>query len=283
MDEYMMFKQSIRGFDKDEVLAYIHKQEADFNRQITQLEKDMRKRDKLISELKSRVVLKDEQVERLEQDIKVKYQKYIDNYRQIGELVYESRIKGDQIVADAEAEAKAILEAADKEARQRVASVQSEIDTKLNDGRKKYLAVQEEMNEIVDLFNQIQKKFMVSYKEVHEIIQDMPVSLNEIPLPGDAEDEFEETAEAAEYDDYDDLDEMDDAELEALLNFEIGELDDPDDVDESDAKTAAEEAYHREMGPETVNSESARSEEKAENAEKPVKADEVSVGQKADA
>ena len=73
MDEYGMFKQALRGFDKDEVLAYIKQKEDEHGKQIISMERDIRKRDKVISELKSRIVLKDEQVERLEQEIRDKY------------------------------------------------------------------------------------------------------------------------------------------------------------------------------------------------------------------
>ena len=201
MDEYGMFKQALRGFDKDEVLAYIKQKEDEHGKQIISMERDIRKRDKVISELKSRIVLKDEQVERLEQEIRDKYQKYIDNYNQIGELVYESKVKGNRIIEEAQEEADRILAEADSEARKRIGSVQGEIDAKLKDGKTKYLEVQDEMNEIVDLFNQMQKKFMQSYKEVHEIIQSMPASLDDMDL-GLAEEELDDS-EALDEDDLD--------------------------------------------------------------------------------
>ena len=234
MDEYAMFKQALRGFDKDEVLTYIRHKEEETAKQAAAYEKDIRKRDKIISELKSRVVLKDEQVDRLEKDIRNKYQKYIDNYRQIGDLVYESKLKADEIVARAGEEAERILNAADEEAKRRIASVQGEVDAKLNDGKKKYLAVQDEMNEIVDMFNQMQKKFMQSYKEVHEIIQSMPVSLDEIDL--DDEDDFDNGGDFHEFDgvdDLDDLDELDDGNLDPLLDFEFDRDEEvPDEAEE---------------------------------------------------
>ena len=233
MDDYSMFKQALRGFDKDEVLTYIKHQEEENSKQQSALEKDIRKRDKIISELKSRVVIKDEQVERLEKDIRNKYQKYIDNYRQIGDLVYESKVKGDEIIAAAKRDAEAILAAADQEAKRRIAAVQSEVDAKLNDGKKKYLAVQDEMNEIVDMFNQMQKKFMQSYKEVHEIIQSMPVSLDDIDLDDDDPDSFggpgRMDSSFEDFDDSDDLDEMDDSDIDALLDFDFDEEDSGDD------------------------------------------------------
>ncbi len=179
MEDYMSFKQALRGFDRDEVLEFIRRQDEEANARIAALEKEIRKRDKVIAELKNRIVLKDSQVDRMETDIRNKYQKYIENYRQIGDLVYESKLKGQRIIEEAHSEANRIIANADAEAKKRVAVVQGQIDQKLTDGKKKYLAVQDEMNEIVDMFNQMQRKFMQSYKEVHEIIQSMPVSLSD--------------------------------------------------------------------------------------------------------
>ena len=232
MEDYTMFRQSLRGFDKDEVLQFIHKQEEESGARIAALEKDVRKRDKIISELKNRIVLKDEQVDRLEKDIKTRYQKYIDNYNQIGELVYESRVKADKIVAEANIEADRILAAADAEAKRRVASVQGEVDAKLNDGKQKYLAVQDEMNEIVELFNQMQRKFMQSYKEVHEIIQSMPASLDDMdlglaPLDDDEaldEEDLDLGSLGIHFDEDDDFDEFDDEELSGDVE-ELAKLD----------------------------------------------------------
>ncbi len=231
-----MFKQALRGFDKDEVLEYIRRQESEAGKQAAALEKDIRKRDKIISELKSRVVLKDEQVDRLEKEISTKYQKYIDNYRQIGDLVYESKVKGDEIIAAAKSEAERILAEADQEAKRRLSSVQSEVDAKLNDGKKKYLAVQDEMNEIVDMFNQMQKKFMQSYKEVHEIIQSMPVSLDDIDLDDEDDDlDGDDLDGFGSYDDLDDLDDLDDGDLDALLDFDF-DGSGPDDDEDPDLR-----------------------------------------------
>ena len=81
----------------------------------------------------------------------------------------EAREKCEKMIAEAEEEAK-----------RRVEAVQSEIDDKLLEGKKKYVAVQEEMNGIVELINQAQRRFMSSYKEVHQIISSMPTSLSDI-------------------------------------------------------------------------------------------------------
>lgn len=223
MEDYMSFKPALRGFDKDEVLEYIRRQEEEANMRIASLEKDIRKRDKIISELKNRIVLKDEQVDRMEKDIREKYQKYIDNYRQIGDLVYESKVKSDRIIEEAHIEAGKILANAEAEARKRITSVQQEITQRLADGKQKYVAVQDEMNEIVELFNQMQKKFMQSYKEVHELIQSMPVTLGDIGLSPEPDDEDDE--------DFDDVD----LELKALgIDIDFDEDFDADDELDAD-------------------------------------------------
>ena len=248
MYDYQMFKTVlVKGFDKDEVIAYIQKQEDEHNQAVTDLEKEIKNRDKMIAELKGRIIQKDEQREHLENEIETKYKKYIDNYDKIGSLIYESQIKGDKIVTDAKAQADKIisdarskseqmLSQASAEARNRVDSVQDEVDAKLADGKRKYLAVQDEMNEIVELINQAQRKFMQSYKEVHEIIQNMPTSMRDIDVnaePGDSDADQEE------------MDEEDPAE-----SFETGELnfsteklglDDEDEESAADSEALQEE------------------------------------------
>ena len=60
------------------------------------------------------------------------------------------------------------------------------------EGKKKYLAVQDEMNGIVELINRAQRRFMSSYKEVHNIIQHIPDSLNDVDDTMDLTEDFEE-------------------------------------------------------------------------------------------
>ena len=115
-----------------------------------------------------------------------------------------------------------------------VESVESVIDAKLTDGRKRYSAVHDEMNDIVRMFNQIQRKFMQSYKEVHEIINSMPEAFDD-----------------ADLNDEDDLDDEGDDDLRAIstgfslddLDEEADELDLDDDSDEAagaDAKKSGD-------------------------------------------
>ena len=157
MYDYQMFKGSFKGFDKEEVLTYVQKQEEDYNKQISDLEKEIKNRDKMILELKARIAQKDEQRALLEDEIEKKYKKYIDNYDKIGALVYESQVKGDKMIADAKVQADKILADANAEARTKVDSVQSEVDAKLADGKQKYLAVQDVMDKAGEIQENLKK------------------------------------------------------------------------------------------------------------------------------
>ena len=85
------------------------------------------------------------------------------------------------------------------------------------------------MNEIVQLINQAQKRFMASYKEVHQIISTMPTSLNDIEeepdveLPPPAEDAEElHLGDTQELDLLDALDDI--AELEEFEEDEDSKI-----------------------------------------------------------
>ena len=205
-----MFKTTLMGgFDKDDVLtkvqaikdeAYAEKskllkankeKDAKLEELHKRLElKDVQKEQALaelreeheaeIKEMEQRLRLKEEQKDKLEREIHEKYQKYIDRYDLIGSLVLEAQEKAEGIISEAEAKRDEILTEADIEAEKRLAKVQSEVDDKLAEGKRKYIAVQEELNEIVELINQAQRRFMSSYKEVHRIISTMPESMREL-------------------------------------------------------------------------------------------------------
>ena len=181
MGEHEMFKTSLMGgYDKEEVQELIQKMKDEMAEVQVNYRKQLAERDERIAELQKRIELKDAYQARMEEDIKEKYQKYIDNYESIGKLVFEAQLKSDSMQKEAEEKCNKTIAEAEAEAKRRVESVQSEIDDKLLEGKKKYLAVQEEMNGIVELINQAQKRFMSSYKEVHQIINSMPTSLNDI-------------------------------------------------------------------------------------------------------
>ena len=115
-----MFKQQFKGFDKDEVLSYIRQKEEEMAAKEESLKQEISKRDKIISELKTRIILKDDEVENLRAKIDTKYKKYIDTYSQISDLAYEAKIRGEQLVNDATATANKMRTDAENEAREKV-------------------------------------------------------------------------------------------------------------------------------------------------------------------
>lgn len=199
MSDYDMFKTTLMGgFDKDDVIQKVQEIKDQAYREQSRLEREVRVRDEKIVELTKRLELKEAQREKLERDIKEKYQSYIDHYDSIGRLVYEAKVqatqmleeartKSEAMIAEAEKEAGRRMAAVDEEAEKRVAEVQMEVNEKLAEGKKRYIAVQEEMNEVVELINQAQRRFMASYKEVHQIVSSMPASLWELEDDGEEE------------------------------------------------------------------------------------------------
>lgn len=138
---------------------------------------------------------------------------------------------------EAQEKCEKMIAEAEEEAKRRVEAVQSEIDDKLLEGKKKYVAVQEEMNGIVELINQAQRRFMSSYKEVHQIISSMPTSLSDIGEDTELEihkiEIPEEEHPEAEVDD--ELHLGDTQELDIMDAMEdIAELEEFDEEDEED-------------------------------------------------
>lgn len=215
-----MFKPSVRGFDKDEVLKYLEKLDDEKAVMVEKYERELDHRNKVINDLKNRIVMKDEQVDQLEETIRNRYQKYIDHYEQIGELVYDSRMKADQILADANAQAEKILADADAEAKKRVASVKGDVETQIKEGNEKYSAICQKMDEVVDTFNKMQKKFVQSYKEIHEIADARPDHVESHA----ADSEYDESVSGL--DGFEDDEDDDDLDLLA-----VGKALDDDDFD----------------------------------------------------
>ncbi len=210
MSETEMFKTTLMGgYDKDDVQMQVQALKEEAYAEKSRLLKEIKEKDSKISELLQRLDAKEQQIEKYKKDISEKYQQYIDNYESIGRLVYESQVRADNMIKEAEKKRDELLAEATVEAERRVLSVQTEIDEKLAEGKKKYIAVQDEMNDIVELINQAQQRFMSSYKEVHRIISSMPESMQELG------DEQDEAAEEVEEQVEDSLDEADTDEVEA--------------------------------------------------------------------
>lgn len=115
MYDYNMFKSALKGFNKDEVIAYMQKKDDETEKALADLKAEIRQRDKVIAELNNRLVAKDEKYEALEKDVQEKYQSYIDNYALIGSLVYDAHVKAKEIEEKAQMEADSRKEASERD------------------------------------------------------------------------------------------------------------------------------------------------------------------------
>lgn len=157
------------GYDKEDVQNKI-------SSLIDKYETEASKKDKEIEELKKSVSEKDDQISaknseiyKLNKDIGEKYQGYIDNYNTIGKIVYETRIQSEKTLDDARIKGESIIAEANKKAQLSIDKAQEEVDKRISEGKKKYDVLQEEINELLQLVNQVQHKFMQSFKAIHEI------------------------------------------------------------------------------------------------------------------
>lgn len=115
MYDYKMFKSAFRGFNKDEVIAYMQKKDDENEKALADLKAEIRQRDKIIAELNNRLVSKDEKYDALERDVRDKYQRYIDNYSLIGSLVYDAKVRAKEIEQKAQTEADSRKEASERD------------------------------------------------------------------------------------------------------------------------------------------------------------------------
>ena len=96
MAEYEMFKTTLMGgYDKEAVQEEIQRLKDEMAENEETLKKQLAEKEARIAELQKRIELKEDYQARLEEDIKEKYQKYIDNYESIGKLVFEAQVKAD--------------------------------------------------------------------------------------------------------------------------------------------------------------------------------------------
>ena len=200
----------IGGFDKENVLEQFQKLKDDAAQERNRLQAEIRQKEERIQELTRKLENKQDEIDRLERDIREKYQSYIDNYDTISRLVFDAEVRSKKIIGDAEGKSREIvdsaqgksqeiirdaedqsreiadkaqqeknqiLEQAREAARGCLEDVQTKVDEKLAEGKKRYMAVQEELTDIVDLLNQVQRRFMQSYKAVHTIISSAPDTL----------------------------------------------------------------------------------------------------------
>lgn len=178
MSEHEVFRTTLMGgYDKDDVMERLRNIKEASMQEKNRLLKEITAKDKKIADLTQRLDDKDAQMTKLEKDINEKYKKYVDHYESITRLLVESQIKADTMISDAKKKSDQIIRVTDEEVKRKIDSVQGEIDARLAEGKRKYMAVQDELNEIVELINDAQKRFMTSYKEVHQIVSTIPDSL----------------------------------------------------------------------------------------------------------
>lgn len=199
--------------------------------------KEIEEKEQRIAELQKRLELKEANQERLEREIQEKYQKYVDNYETIGRVALEAQLRADKMIEETQEKCDKMVADAEAEAKQKIADAELEIDGKLLDGKKKYLALQEEMSQIVDLINSAQKHFADSYSEVHKIIDAMPTSFAEMEgveseLLPETEKEGAEVEAEAEVETESELETEAEAETEDAETEETQEIEPLDEEDE---------------------------------------------------
>jgi hypothetical protein len=227
-----MFKTTLMGgFDKDDVQEKVQKMKDETAQQQLAFKKEIEEKEQRIAELQKRLELKEANQERLERDIQEKYQKYVDNYETIGRVALEAQLRADKMIEETQEKCDKMVADAEAEAKQKIADAELEIDGKLLDGKKKYLALQEEMSQIVDLINSAQKHFADSYSEVHKIIDAMPTSFAE--MEGVESELLPETEkEGAEVETETELETEAEAETEDVETEETQEIEPLDEEDE---------------------------------------------------
>ena len=227
-----MFKTTLMGgFDKDDVQEKVQKMKDEAAQQQLAFKKEIEEKEQRIAELQKRLELKEANQERLEREIQEKYQKYVDNYETIGRVALEAQLRADKMIEETQEKCDKMVADAEAEAKQKIADAELEIDGKLLDGKKKYLALQEEMSQIVDLINSAQKHFADSYSEVHKIIDAMPTSFAEMES---VESELlpETEKEGAEVETETELETEAEAETEDVETEETQEIEPLDEEDE---------------------------------------------------
>ncbi|WP_230397814.1 hypothetical protein [Novisyntrophococcus fermenticellae] len=140
----------------------------------------IKEKDDQIERLTDKLRQSEQNIESIKCDIKEKYQPYIDNYDSIGRLVFDAQVRADGIIKDAEETSTRMIAQAQTAARECLESVQKEVDDRLSEGKKKYIAVQEELGATVELMNQVQRRFMEACKAVNNIVSSVPESMQEL-------------------------------------------------------------------------------------------------------
>ena len=145
-DEEMFKTTLMGGFDKEDVLTKFQEARDEAYKEQKKLEAQVEERDKLISELRQSLKNKETENEQLQKDIKEKYQSYIDNYDSIGKLVYDAKVRSDNMMSETKQQC-----------------------DQMPQGRDSYRIIRNEMAQMVQAMNELQKGFLESYKKVRTV------------------------------------------------------------------------------------------------------------------
>ena len=177
------------GYDKEDVEQGIQRiqdaatvEKNDLRNKLDQANKQISDKDAEISSLNAKI----RELQDMEKNVREKYQSYVDNYDTIGSLIYEAKLRAKQVDRDTEAQKQKILAEAQTEAQQirdnaaaegekMIEDVEKQIEEKNRNGKMQYEAVQEELAHVIEIFNQVQKQFMNSYREIQNIVSDVAI------------------------------------------------------------------------------------------------------------
>lgn len=207
MEEYKMaaevdeelFKTTLMGgFDKDDVLAKFRDTKEEAEAAQMKLQEQIRERDRTIGELRQLLKTKEEENEQLRKDIKEKYQSYIDNYDSIGKLVFEAKVRAEnmdaetrkkcdellrktkeeceRLVQEARSKEEEVVAVYEEKIERQAAEAQKYMQEQMAKGRENYRIVRKEIEEMVRAMDGLQKGFLESYKKVRAVKETMGAS-----------------------------------------------------------------------------------------------------------
>ena len=229
------------GFDKEDVQTKFTALKEEHNAEVSRLMIASEEKDRKILKLEDKIDELNAEIDELKANIKGKYQSYIDNYEAIGQIVYESKIRSEEILKSAETEKEKIIAAARTEAIVEAERKKKELDEQIDAKKRKYAAIQDEINSMMLLVEDARKNIMGSFRSVDRLAAASNEDIDELlkkSAGGEAPEEKTEDAvtpeEAAELldipDENEDFDEADTHEYDASFRTFLNELAQEDDT-----------------------------------------------------
>lgn len=153
MSKAEMFKTAVMGgFDKDDVMEQFQILQDKAADEKVKLEQQIQEKEEKIKELEKRLQLKELHQTELENGLKEKYQKYVDEYDSIASLVFDAKVRARRMLDDAkeqcehmkretQAECNAMIKKAESDSVKAARQKQFEVEEKVREGKKNYQAV----------------------------------------------------------------------------------------------------------------------------------------------